>query len=182
MAESTATQQEGLNVTPPEGQQLPATQEELNKMLQSETDKRVTSALQTARAKWETEFNSKLESEKAEAARLAKLTAEQRERELFEKQKIEFTKQQREFQQQQLLNQTMLEMGNAALPVSFARFLMADTADQVKTNLDEFKTQWQQALQKAVDEKLKGTTPRTGTENAGAVNGFYETIQKNKIR
>ena len=181
MSESTATQPEGQTVTPPEGQ-LPSNLEDLNKLLQSETDKRVTSALQTARAKWESEFGAKLETEKAEAARLARLTAEQREKEIFEKQKSDFSKQQAEFQKQQLLNQTMLEMGTAGLPVTFAKFLMADTADAVKSNLDEFKTQWQDALQKAVDDRLKGTTPKTGTESAASTNSFYETIQKNKIR
>ena len=117
MADNTATHQEGQQGTPSEGQQqqLPTTAEEFNKLLQSETDKRVTQALQTAKAKWESEFSSKMETEKAEAARLAKLTADQREKELFEKQKQEFESQQKAFQREKLLNATMLELQKESL-------------------------------------------------------------------
>ena len=54
MADPNATPPEGQAGTPPEGQQqqLPTTVEQLQALLQSETDKRVTSALQTAQAKW----------------------------------------------------------------------------------------------------------------------------------
>ena len=185
MPEPNATHQEGPGnppVTPPEGQQLPTTMEELNKLLQSEADKRVTSALQTAKAKWEAEFGAKLETEKAEAARLAKLSADQREKEIFERQKAELAQQQAEFQRQQLLSQTMLEMGKANLPVSFAKFLMADTAETVSENLAEFTKQWQEALQKAVDDRLKGTTPKAGGDKPASSNSFFDTIQNNKLR
>ena len=182
MPDQSATPEGQARPVTPEGQQLPTSMEDLNKLLQSETDKRVTSALQTAKSKWEAEFGVKLEHEKAEAARLAKLTTEQREKELFEKQKNEFDRERAEFQKAQLLSQTMLEMGTAGLPVNFAKFLIADTADAVKANLDEFKASWQEALQKAVDERLKGTTPKNGNETAASGINFYETIQKNKIR
>ena len=70
---NTATPPEGQNGTPPEGQnnqqQLPTTHEELQTLLQSETDKRVTQALNTAKAKWEAEVGEKIETEKKEAAR-----------------------------------------------------------------------------------------------------------------
>ena len=49
------------------------TQEELDKMLQAETDRKVSKALETAKAKWEQEFSQKLEIEKSEAEKLAKL-------------------------------------------------------------------------------------------------------------
>ena len=58
-------------------QQLPQTLEELQALLQKEGDKRVSSA----RKKFESEFKSKLEAEREEAARLAKLSKAERERE-----------------------------------------------------------------------------------------------------
>ena len=43
------------------------------KEFQGELDRRVESALKTAKEKWQTEYDEKLQSEKDEAARLAKL-------------------------------------------------------------------------------------------------------------
>lgn len=187
MPDPNATQPEGQQGTPPEGQQnnqpqLPATPEELQAMLQSETDKRVTQALNTAKAKWEAEFGEKLESEKKEAARLAKLTAEQREKELFEKQKQDFAAQQAAFQREQMLNSTMLELQKESLPVQFAEYLLADTAEAVAANITAFKGKWQEALQKAVDDRLKGTTPKGGGKQETPSGNFFDTINKNKIR
>ena len=58
------------------------TKDEVDKLLQSETDKRVTEALKTSRAKWESEYQEKLEKEKEEVERLSKLSAKEKEEEL----------------------------------------------------------------------------------------------------
>ena len=183
---NTATPPEGQPGTPPEGQnnqqQLPTTPEELQAILQSETDKRVTQALNTAKAKLEAEFGEKLETEKKEAARLAKLTAEQRDKELFEKQKAEFAAQQQAFQREQMLNSTMLELRKESLPVQFAEYLLADTAEFVAANIAAFKSKWQEALQKAVDDRLKGTTPKGGGKQEAPAGNFFDAITKNRIR
>ena len=180
-----ATHTEGQEGTHQEGQtntKLPETMDELQAMLQKETDKRVTQALTTAKTKWDTEFGEKLENEKKEAARLAKLTAEQREKEVFEKQKSDFAKQQAEFQRSQMLNSTMIELQKESLPVQFAEYLIADTAEDVAANITSFKKDWQEALQKAVDDRLKGSTPKNGSKVETASPGFFEAITKNRIR
>lgn len=183
---NTATPPEGQNGTPPEGQnnqqQLPTSLEELQTLLQSETDKRVTQALNTAKTKWEAEFGEKLETEKKEAARLAKLTAEQREKEVFERQKADFAAQRAAFQREQMLNSTMIELQKESLPVQFAEYLLADSAESVAANITAFKSKWQEAVQKAVDDRLKGTTPKGGSKQEAPTGGFLDAINKNKIR
>lgn len=144
---------------------LPTTPEELAKLLQAETDKRVTGALQTAKAKWEAEFNIKLENEKQEAARLAKLSAAEREKAEFDKQKAEFEKQRAEFTKTQMLNQTMLELQKESLPVNFAEYMVGESAEKTLEKINAFKDVWQEALQKAVDERLKGKSPKTGSDS-----------------
>jgi len=181
MAEPNATPPEGQPGTPPEGltdQKLPTTIEELQALLQSESDKRVTTALQTAQAK----FTAKLETEKTEAVRLAKMSADQRDKELFDKQKNDFVQQQSAFNREKLLNVTMVEMQKESLPILFAEHLLANTAEEVAENIKSFKTAWQDALQKAVDDRLKGTTPKAGSETKTTSHSFMDTINKNKIR
>ena len=137
--------------------------EEVDKMLQSETDKRVSQAIATAKAKWEEEFNQKLESEKSEALKLAKMNEEERYKMELEKQKAEFETEKKQFLRERMELETVKELSALNLPTDFAKYLLADTAEEIKQNIQTFKTHFEQALEKAVSEKLQGTTPKTST-------------------
>lgn len=135
-------------------------QEELDKLLQSETDKRVTEALKTSRAKWEEEFKEKLEKEKKEAERLSKLSADEKEKELLKQQQEQLAEKERAIQLRELQLDTINVLAEEKLPVGFAEFLIKDNAETTNENIKKFKKEWQDALSKAVDEKIKGTSPR----------------------
>ncbi|WP_333638203.1 DUF4355 domain-containing protein [Tissierella praeacuta] len=135
-------------------------QEELDKLLQSETDKRVTEALKTTRAKWEEEFKEKLEKEKKEAERLSKLSADEKEKELLKQQQEQLAEKERAIQLRELQLDTINVLAEEKLPVGFAEFLIKDNAETTNENIKKFKKEWQDALSKAVDEKIKGTSPR----------------------
>lgn len=49
-----------------------------NKDYQSEFDRRMSKALETAKSKWQVEYDAKLQAEKSEAEKLAKMDAEQK--------------------------------------------------------------------------------------------------------
>lgn len=49
-----------------------------NKEYQKEFDRRITKSLDTAKAKWQTEYDAKLQAEKNEAEKLAQMNAEQK--------------------------------------------------------------------------------------------------------
>lgn len=137
------------------------TQEELNKILAKR--------LATEKAKFESEYKSKLESEKEEAAKLARMTSEQRQKAEFEKKVAEFESQQKEFKTAQLKMQTMTELGKEGLSSDFADFIMADDAEKTLSNLTAFKDVWQKALQAEVDKRLAGAPPRTGGNAASEI-------------
>lgn len=149
------------NYTPPKT----FTQEELDKMLQSETDKRVSQALKTAQEKWQKEYQEKLEAEKSEAEKLAKMSESERLQAEFNKEKEKFESERKQFLIEKLELQTVKEMSNLGLPVEFSKFVMSDNAESIKINIETFKSQWEQAIEKAVNEKLQGTTPKTATLN-----------------
>lgn len=157
---------------------LPQTAEELQAMLQRESDRRVTEA----RKKFEADFNAKLEKEKTEAARLAKLTKAEKEQEEFNRQKQEFEAQKAEFHKSQLLNQTMVTLQQESLPVNFAEYFMADSAEQIQENIKIFKQAWQEAIQKEVDNRLTTKTPKKGTQTSNIGMSFFDAIKQNKIR
>lgn len=136
------------------------TQDEVDKLLQSEADKRVTEALKTARAKWEKEYKEQLEKEKKEAERLSKLSAEEREKELLKQKEQELAEKERAIRMKELHLDTIEVLAEEGLPVGFAEFLIKDDAETTNENIKKFKKEWQEALSKAVDERIKGKSPR----------------------
>ena len=147
-------------------------QEEVDALLQKNGDKRVSEALKTAKQKWEQEYTQKMNEEK----RLSQLTQEEREREIqmkeaekFKAQLEEFEKAKAEFQKQQLEAELMKELSNEGLPVHFAQWLLGADAEATNANLQAFKAEYvkavQEAVEKHVEDKLRGKEPAKGTNS-----------------
>lgn len=160
------------------------TQEELDKMLQTEADKRVTEALKTSRAKWEAEYKEKLEKEKKEAERLANLSVAEKEKELLKQQQEQLEEKEKAIQLRELQLDTINVLVEEKLPVGFAEFLIKNDADTTNKNIKKFKEEWQKALAQAVDEKIKGTSPKSpqsNLDNSGVVD-FMKLANEANIR
>jgi hypothetical protein len=161
--ETTAANQQGQQGTE-EAQtndQVTVSSEELQKMIDSSADKRVTQALKTAREKWESEVTEKIQKERTEAEKLAKMTEAERLQAEFDKQKQSFEDERKSFLKEKLELQTVKTLQSEQLPAEFSGFVMSDSAEQVSENIKLFKEQWQKAIEKAVDERLKGSTPKS---------------------
>lgn len=139
------------------------TQEEVDKLIQAETDRKTTKALQTAKEKWEEEYKAKLETEKSEAEKLASMSAEERAKAEFESQRAEWEKEKAEFEKGKLKLEATKELSSEGLPVEFVDYVLADTAEQTQANIKMFKETWSKALDQMVSERLKGKTPSVGS-------------------
>ena len=159
------------------------TEEELQKQLQSATDKRVTEALKTAKEKWEAEYNEKLEAEKSQAEELASMTAEERARAEFEKEKSEWLKEKSTFEKEKMKLETTKLLDAEGLPISFVDYVLTDSAEGVKENIKVFKEQWNKELDEAITERLKGKAPASGSlQHKDIVNMTKEEFGKLSYR
>lgn len=153
------------------------TEEEVQKMIQSQADKRVTEALKTAKGKWEKEYKDQLQKEKAEAERIAKLSAEERKAEELKKiqeqidiERAEFERQRDDFKRERLLLNTVKQLSEKGIPSSFADFLVSNDEEKTQANLDNFIEQWNGNLQSNIEthvtERLKATQkPKVANDN-----------------
>lgn len=131
------------------------TEEEVQARIQSESDKRVTEALKTARAKWEKE-----EAEaKKEAERLQSLSQKEREEELKAKQLKELEETKAELERVYLERDTIDRLTEENVPVQFKDFLMGADAQSTNENIKAFKEVYEAEVQRGVEERLKGKTP-----------------------
>lgn len=174
------TEQQETQENEQQEEKVTYTQEEFDKQLQSEADKRVTEALKTAKAKWESDYKDKLKKEKDEAARLAKMSAEDRAKEEFEKQKQDFEAERKQFERDRLELQVKKDLNEQGLNESFSSFLIGEDADSSLANIKAFKGAWDKALSEAVKEKLKGEPPKASPGQSETQDVFERLKEKYK--
>ena len=122
------------------------TQEELDKILNKKF------------AQWQ----KKTEEAKAEAERKAKLT----EAEKLAEERKEFEAMRKQFEYEKRVNSTSKVLASNNLPVEFSDFLVADTEEATTQRVDLFKNAFNEAVEKLVNERLKGNTPKVGVSSS----------------
>lgn len=131
--------------------------------LKDDTD--VDSIVKSKRSRWQKE----LEEEKNEAARLAKLSEEERQQALIQKEKDDFEQEKAAFRQEQLLVEKGKQLQEIGIPSAFAARIQGNTAEEAIKDVKSFKAEWDKALEVAVNEKLKASvdTPLGGGATPG---------------
>ena len=183
--ETTNTNEPGTaNEQQQEPEKLQLTQNELDAMLQKEADKRVTEAIKKREAKFQTELQEKIKQERREAEELAKLSQEERAKvekekaELeFNREREEFAKERREFEREKLEVQTGKILVENKLPAEFAPWVMGEDAETTMERVKAFETKWQEAIEREVNERLKGKTPRFGGKPVGKLEVLQEQLK-----
>ena len=128
------------------------TQEEVDKMLQQETDRRVTSALATQQKKFE--------AEKAESEKLKDMDEAQKKEYEFNKRVQELEAKEREFNLTQNKLSASKVMADRGLPIQFVDYIVADDADTMMENINSFEKAWKAAIADAVSTRLAGSAPK----------------------
>ncbi len=126
-----------------------------SKDYQSEFDRRVSQALATAQQKWE---QSKID-EQDEAKKLEKMTQAQRESYLLQKDKEAFAKQKAQFAAEQMKVACANELVKRGLDSSFADFITAETAEKTNERLAAFENAFNEAVQAATNNRMRGAAP-----------------------
>lgn len=133
------------------------TQEELDALLQQETDRRVTAALKKQQKKFE--------AEQSEAAKLATMNEEQKKEFEFNKKVAELEEKERQFNIMQNKLSATKVMQDKSLPVAFVDYIVAEDAETMMENINTFEKAWKAAIADAVTARLgaDSTTPKSKT-------------------
>lgn len=153
-----------------------------DKDYQSEFDRRVGKAIETAKSKWDEDYNQRLENKIAEANKLAKMNAEEKAK--FEKEKAEKELQNRiaDVTKRELKAEAREQLVSDGLPAELAEVLLYTDADSCKASMEAVKSAFNSAVTAAVNSKLKGSIPKTGAASPDydsmADDEYYKTILK----
>ena len=132
---------------------------EVKTFTQDEVDKMISKRLQSERK----DIEAKIEAERKEAEELAKLSEQEKQKKLFEKQVREFEETKKAFEAERLLNETSKQLASKNLPIEFAEMLKGEDAESTFNNINVFEAKFNEALEKMVTERLRGSTPKTAT-------------------
>ena len=138
---------------------------------QAEFDRRVQKAVNTAvtnaQEKWQALTDDKL----SEAEKLAKMTKEEKAQYMQKKKEKELSDREAAITRSELMAEAKNNLSDEGLPVELAEVLNYTDADACKKSMETVKKAFQTAVEKAVDEKLKGgkppkKAPETNTQEA----------------
>ena len=136
---------------------------EVKTFTQDEVDKMISKRLQRERKVIE----AKIEAERKEAEELAKLSEAEKQKKLFEKQVREFEETKKAFEAERLLNETSKQLASNNLPIDFAKMLKGEDAESTFNNINVFEAKFNEALEKMVTERLRGSVPKVATVSGG---------------
>lgn len=124
----------------------------------SEVDKRIAKALETAKSKW----NEEKQDEINRAEQLAKMSAEER-KEAEDKAKAEsLEKREKELNMREYRYEAKHQLEENGLPDSFVDMVLSDDPATTKNNITAVRSEFDKAIEVAVTERLKGRTPQIG--------------------
>lgn len=132
--------------------ELPGTLDELQMLLQTEGDRRVTQALKTASEKWRKEMQEALEAERDEAERLLVQTLEKREREALEKYATVLDEKEKLLKYKELEIRIMYLLAENKLPLEFKDLVFDPDEQAALKKADILCRLWRRKLEEAKRE------------------------------
>ena len=105
------------------------------------------------------QWQKKTEEAKQEAERKAKLT----EAEKLAEERKEFEAMRKQFEYEKRANSTSKILASNNLPIEFADFLIAESDEATTHRVDLFKNAFNDAVEKLVNERLRGNVPKVST-------------------
>lgn len=127
---------------------------------QAEFDRRVNKAVQTAIGKAKEKWQAMTDDKLSEAEKLAKMTKEEKAEYMQQKKEKELSDRESAITRKELMAEAKNTLAEKNLPVSLADLLDYSSADNCNKSITTLEKVFQEAVQKAVEDKLKGGDPQ----------------------
>ena len=128
------------------------TQEEVDALLQSEADRRVSQALKKQEAKYQSQMKA---SEK-----LARMNEQEKYAYQLEQREAEIAERERQLSLAENKAEAVKVLADKGLNVSLVDFVVADDADTMKANIDLLEKAFKASVKAEVEKRLASSTPK----------------------
>lgn len=140
---------------------------------QADIDKMISKRLKQEQAK----LQKKFEEEKAEERRLAEMDAAQRAEEEHKKRLAQLEEREARIKQAEDKIECEKVLKERGLDANMAQFLLSKSTEETLENINAFEKAFKEAVQAAVNERIKGKTPQVG-----ASEGSKQEMTKEEFR
>lgn len=135
---------------------------------QAEFDRRVAKALDTSRTKMQADIEAKMQEARTEAEKMAKMNAEQKAQYERDKQAKELAEREAAITKRELMATAKEQLAEKGLPISLASVLNYSSAEECTASIDAVGKAFQEAVEKAVNDRLAGGKPPKKADNPTA--------------
>lgn len=132
---------------------------------QAEFDRRVEKALNTNRTKMQADIEAKMQEARTEAEKMAKMNAEQKAQYEREKKAKELADREAAITKRELMATAKEQLAEKGLPISLASVLNYSSAEECTASIDAVGKAFQEAVEKAVNDRLAGGKPPKKADN-----------------
>lgn len=132
---------------------------------QAEFDRRIQKALDTQKNKLEVLMDAKA----SEAEKLAKMNKEEKAQYLHQKREKELADKEAAITRRELTAEAKVSLADKGLPVELTEVLNYTDADACKASIEAVEAAFQKAVEKSVEDRLKGGKPPKKAPDAEAV-------------
>lgn len=128
--------------------------------VQDDVDKIVSSRVNEVSDKLSKKFEERLQKEREEWERQSKLSEEQRAKELSEKQKEALAAKERELTLKENTLDGKAKLDELKIPSKFIKYLINEDKDEMFKNIEEFNSEFVEAVKNGVAEQIKSDPPK----------------------
>ena len=133
-----------------------STEQSVKTFTQEEIDKMISVRLEREQKK----FSERLEKEKTEAERMAKLTADEREKEILKQSKNELEEKERLLKLRENQLTAYNKLAEAGLDNSFVDFVLDEDSEKMLEKIENLKTRFTKSLEEKLKKEMEGKPPK----------------------
>ncbi len=159
--------------------------EDLQKLIESESDKKLDKALRKREEKWQSELDTKVQQALKEDKRISQLSETERVEEQLTQREKDLMERENKIKLMEIKSDAVAELNERQIDTRFSEWLLADNADDTFANIKRFNEVLDAVINSAVKESTRQEAPRLGGSNIissnGSSNSFIERARKNRV-
>ena len=159
--------------------------EDLQKLIESESDKKLDKALRKREEKWQSELDAKVQQALKEDKRISQLSETERVEEQLTQREKDLMERENKIKLMEIKSDAVAELNERQIDTRFSEWLLADNADDTFANIKRFNEILDAVINSAVKASTRQEAPRLGGSNIVSSNGsshsFIERARKNRV-
>ena len=134
---------------------------------QSEFDRRISRALDTARGKWAQETRQKIEQARREEQQLARISTDERFSQEYARREAELAQRESLLAERELRAEAVKMLNEKGLPPELAGAINYTSEENMKSSMETAELAFRAAVQSGVEQRMRGVTPHAAHRSAG---------------